>query len=122
MRGGKMRKSEFILIFGLIILGYSVRGISLFIYNLSWRVASGGTINWIYVDTLMLLWHILAPIVVLGVGLGLRYRENRQQGMPIQIAKHVSQAIDNIKFCMKCGNQNPKKVQFCFNCGTKFPD
>lgn len=122
MRGGKMRKSDFILIFGLIVLGFSMRGISLFIYNISMYVASGGAYEWIYVDTLMLLWHILAPLVVLGVGLGLRYREKRQLDVPIPITKHMSQAIDNMKFCMKCGIPNPKEGKFCFNCGTQFPD
>ncbi len=115
-----MKKNEFIILFGLILLAWSVQRISFTIYNISWYISKEIILGWNYIDTLYIVWLILAPIVVLGIGVAVRSTEKKQRNVPNQIAQRVSKAIENLKFCTSCGNQNPKGALFCINCGEKF--
>jgi hypothetical protein len=116
-----MKKNEFIILFGLILLGFSVQQISGTIYNISWFSSKEITLEWIYIDTLYIVWLILAPIVILGIGVAVRSIEKKQRYVPNQIAQQVSKIIENFKFCTSCGNQNPRGALFCINCGVKCP-
>jgi len=116
-----MKKNEFIILFGLILLGFSVYQISYMIYTISWFNFEDFTLTWNIIDTLLLVWLILAPIVVLGIGVAVRSIEKKQRDVPNQIVNHVSKVIGNLKFCTNCGNQNPKGAMFCVDCGEKFP-
>ena len=116
-----MKKNEFIILFGLFFLGFSVFQISHMVYIISWYNYEDITINWNITDTLYLVWLILSPIVVLGIGGAVRFIERKQKDVPDQIAIHVSKVIENMKFCTSCGNQNPKTALHCINCGVKFP-
>lgn len=116
-----MKKYELVVIFGLILLGFSVYRISFVIYNVSWVFFNNYMLDWSIIDTLFTIWWILAPIVVLGIGIVVRYIETNQREAPYQTAQQVSEVIENIKFCTNCGYQNPKPALYCINCGEKIP-
>lgn len=110
-----MKKNEFIILFGLILLGFSVHQISYTIYNISWASFNDIQVEWNVTDTSYIVWLILAPIVVLRIGGGVRSGERKQGDVPTQ------KAIESMKFCTHCRNQNPKPALHCINCGEKFP-
>lgn len=118
-QSSRMKKNEFIILFGLILLGFSIYQISGLIYNISRIIFNGYTIDWKIIDTLFLIWWILPPIVVLGVGGVVRFIE-KERDAPQQIAQPVSKVIENMKFCTNCGKQNPKTAKFCIDCGEKW--
>lgn len=119
-QSSKMKKNEFIILFGLILLGFSIYRISYIIYDISWTIFNDYTVDWNIIDTLFAIWWILSPIVVLGVGGVVRFIEKKKRDDPQQIAQPASKVIGNMKFCTTCGNQNPKTAKFCTNCGEKW--
>ncbi len=116
-----MKKNEFIILFGLILIAFSIYSISNTIYTISWYDSNNYTYEWNNADILYLFWLVLMPMVVLVIGAAVRSTEGKQRDVPHQIAQQVSKVIGNMKFCTKCGNHNPKGAQFCLKCGEKFP-
>ncbi|MFW9894565.1 MAG: zinc-ribbon domain-containing protein [Candidatus Thorarchaeota archaeon] len=115
-----MRKNEFVILFGMMLLGFSIYVISYMIYNISSLSYYDMTVDWNYTDTLFILWWVLAPLVVLGLGGYMRSIEKKKRDIPRQITQQVSQVIGNLKFCPNCGHQNPVEAKFCVTCGEKF--
>lgn len=72
-----MKISDFIIILGVLVLANSIYSLGNIAYYEIWDIVEDYDIDWNLADTLRVIFHIMAPALIIGVGVWIRLQESR---------------------------------------------